>query len=48
MSMATKMASAEAGISSEWFMSGVGEAKMKAYGERFLAEIASFEKNERR
>ena len=29
-------------------VSGVGEAKMKAYGERFLAEIASFEKNGKR
>lgn len=29
-------------------VSGVGEAKLKAYGERFLAEIARFEKNEKR
>ena len=28
-------------------VSGVGEAKMKAYGERFLEEIADFEKRER-
>ena len=28
-------------------VSGVGEAKLKAYGERFLEEIADFEKRER-
>ena len=29
-------------------VSGVGEAKMKAYGERFLQEIAKFEKGEKK
>ena len=29
-------------------VSGVGEAKMKAYGERFLEEIAKFEKGEKK